>query len=151
MYNNTCPTDSGHRESWHWILITDARLMQFTSHTDPILDSLSLLHQQKAEGNPGEAQATTHTTTAKKHSASIYCFLFLRAFDSQSRPSYRPSPLVAHVDWMYQLRFRILCRPSLSVTSAAFMAFGRSWMGKNVCTYKQWQRNASQPIGKSNN
>lgn len=46
--------------------------------------------------------------------------------DIQSRPSYRPSPVVAHVDWMYQLRWRSECRPSLSVISAAFIAFGRS-------------------------
>ncbi len=46
--------------------------------------------------------------------------------DSQSNPSYRPSPLVAHVAWMYQFRFRSEWRPSLSVTSAGFIAFGKS-------------------------
>lgn len=54
-------------------------------------------------------------------------FWFFSWLDSQSRPSYRPSPLVAHVAWMYQLRWRSACRPSLSVISAAFMALGRSW------------------------
>ena len=42
---------------------------------------------------------------------------------SQSSPSYRPSPVVAHVAWMYQFRDRSECRPSLSVTSAAVIAF----------------------------
>lgn len=54
-------------------------------------------------------------------------FLFFSWLASQSKPSYRPSPLVAHVAWMYQLRWRRECRPSLSVISAAFMALGRSW------------------------
>lgn len=54
-------------------------------------------------------------------------FWFFSWLESQSRPSYRPSPLVAHVAWMYQLRWRSACRPSLSVISAAFMALGRSW------------------------
>jgi hypothetical protein len=31
---------------------------------------------------------------------------FLRVVVSQSRPSYKPSPDVAHVDWMYQARCR---------------------------------------------
>ena len=35
---------------------------------------------------------------------------------SQSRPSNSPSPDVAHVAWMYHLRFRSDCKPSLSVT-----------------------------------
>ena len=56
-------------------------------------------------------------------------FLFLSWLASQSRPSYSPSPLVAQVAWMYQLRWRRECRPSLSVISAAFMALGRSWGG----------------------
>jgi hypothetical protein len=30
------------------------------------------------------------------------------------------------VAWMYQLRWRSECKPSLSVMSAAFMALGRS-------------------------
>ena len=54
-------------------------------------------------------------------------YFFLSWLESQSRPSYRPSPLVAHVAWMYQLRWRSECRPNLSVISAAFMAFGRSY------------------------
>lgn len=57
-------------------------------------------------------------------------FWFFSWLESQSRPSYRPSPLVAHVAWMYQLRWRSACRPNLSVISAAFMALGRSWKGK---------------------
>ena len=47
-------------------------------------------------------------------------------FDSQSRPSYKPSPLVAHALWMYQCLCLSECNPSLSVISAAFIALGRS-------------------------
>ena len=52
--------------------------------------------------------------------------LLAMLLESQSSPSYSPSPLVAQVLWMYQWRCRRLCRPSLSVISAAFMAFGKS-------------------------
>lgn len=63
----------------------------------------------------------------------IHCyFWFLSWFESQSKPSYKPSPLVAHVAWIYQLRFLKEWRPSLSVISAAFMALGRSWRRKNI-------------------
>lgn len=51
---------------------------------------------------------------------------FFSWLESQSRPSYRPSPLVAQVAWMYQLRWRRACKPSFSVISAAFIALGRS-------------------------
>jgi len=46
--------------------------------------------------------------------------------DSQSRPSYKPSPVVAHADWMNHWRLRTVCRPNFSVISAAVMEFGRS-------------------------
>merc|ERR1712060_172031 len=49
-----------------------------------------------------------------------------KVFESQSRPSYKPSPVVAHADWMYHCRWRKLCRPNFSVTSAAAMALGKS-------------------------
>merc|ERR1711896_90795 len=55
-----------------------------------------------------------------------------RLVESQSRPSYSPSPDVAQVDWMYQLRWRSECKPSLSVISAAFMALGRSCLLANT-------------------
>ncbi len=60
---------------------------------------------------------------------SVY-LAFLSWFESQSRPSYKPSPLVAHVAWIYQLRFRNEWRPNLSVISAAFIAFGKSYLEK---------------------
>merc|ERR1712147_327204 len=49
-----------------------------------------------------------------------------RVRDNQSRPSYKPSPVVAQADWMYHCRWRRLCKPSFSVTSAAVIAFGKS-------------------------
>ncbi len=59
-------------------------------------------------------------------------FLFLSWLASQSSPSYRPSPLVAQVACIYQLRWRSEWRPSLSVISAAFIAFGRSWSQRGI-------------------
>merc|ERR1711935_958359 len=46
--------------------------------------------------------------------------------DNQSKPSYKPSPVVAQADWMNHWRWRKLWRPSFSVTSAAAMALGKS-------------------------
>ena len=57
---------------------------------------------------------------------------------THSRPSYRPSPLVAHVDWMYHCLCLSEWRPSLSVISAAFMALGRS------CLLAKTRRSASR-------
>ena len=51
---------------------------------------------------------------------------FFSWLESQSRPSYKPSPLVAQVAWMYQFRLRNECKPNLSVISGAFIAFGKS-------------------------
>lgn len=51
---------------------------------------------------------------------------FFSWLESQSKPSYKPSPLVAHVACIYQLRFLSECSPNLSVISAAFIAFGKS-------------------------
>ena len=70
---------------------------------------------------------------------------------SQSKPSYSPSPDVAHVackeihseihlhtfrhqrrTWMYQFLFLRLWRPSLSVISAAFIALGKSCLLANI-------------------
>lgn len=53
-------------------------------------------------------------------------------------PSYNPSPLVAHVAWMYQLLCLKLWSPNLSVISAAFMALGRS------CLLAKTRRRASR-------
>ncbi|TNN68981.1 hypothetical protein EYF80_020842 [Liparis tanakae] len=63
--------------------------------------------------------------------------------ESQSRPSYSPSPLVAQVAWMYQLRWRRACRPSLSVISAAFIALGRSWRRRQTVTTDESRRSAA--------
>ena len=59
-------------------------------------------------------------------------FAFFNWLDSQSSPSYNPSPLVAHVACMYQLRERNECKPSLSVISAAFIALGKSYVFINT-------------------
>lgn len=40
----------------------------------------------------------------KTKTAGMDHFWFFSWLESQSRPSYRPSPLVAQVAWMYQLR-----------------------------------------------
>ena len=86
--------------------------------------------------------------------------LFAMLFESQSNPSYKPSPEVAQVLWIYlqhqidilireslysveterkkhrqfiyQWRWRREWRPSLSVISAAFIAFGRSCLFANT-------------------
>jgi hypothetical protein len=57
---------------------------------------------------------------------ALYAFMFCSWLLSQSSPSYSPSPEVAHVDCVCHRRWRRLCSPSLSVTSEADMAFGRS-------------------------
>jgi hypothetical protein len=63
----------------------------------------------------------------------VCCLTFLAMLlDSQSRPSYKPSPEVAHVLWIYQWRWRNEWRPSLSVISAAFIALGRSCLLANT-------------------
>ena len=63
---------------------------------------------------------------------TYYAFLLVRARDNQSRPSKRPSPVVAIVLWMYQLRPLMVCSPSLSVTSAAVIALGKSYLFANT-------------------
>ena len=65
------------------------------------------------------------------HYHSIY-FLFCRVADSQSKPSYRPSPVVAQQACMYHCLWRRPCKPSLSVISAALMAFGKSCLLANT-------------------
>lgn len=65
----------------------------------------------------------------------VYGALFLRLAESHSRPSKRPSPEVAQVDWMYQVRARKLVRPSLSVISAAAMAFCKVWSAHRAPSY----------------
>lgn len=59
-------------------------------------------------------------------------FLFCRVADSQSKPSYRPSPVVAQQACMYHCLWRRPCRPSLSVISAALMALGKSCLLANT-------------------
>merc|ERR1739836_141219 len=53
-------------------------------------------------------------------------FLLESVRDNQSKPSYRPSPVVAQADWMNHWRWRKLLRPNFSLTSAAAMEFGKS-------------------------
>ena len=82
---------------------------------------------------------------SEQHSCPAQALLAM-LLESQSSPSYSPSPLVAQVLWMYQWRCRRLCRPSLSVISAAFMAFGKSCrqgraqpLSKVVAMLPDWQ------------
>lgn len=84
--------------------------------------------EQRREWDPGRYSPPSHCTQRWQE----HHFPFLSLEESQSRPSYRPSPPVAHVAWMYQSRLRRVCRPSLSVTSAASMALGRSWRSKKT-------------------
>ena len=57
---------------------------------------------------------------------TFFYFLFCRVAESQSRPSYNPSPVVAQHAWMYHCLCLRPCKPSLSVISAALIALGRS-------------------------
>ena len=61
----------------------------------------------------------------------IVYLAFLSWLDSQSNPSYNPSPFVAQVAWMYQVRWRSADNPSFSVISVGDIALGRSCWGKN--------------------
>lgn len=80
----------------------------------------------RRDSQTGAASQSTAHPEAHGRAAAHY-FEFFKVTQSQSSPSYSPSPVVAHVAWMYHLRLRMFCRPSVSVMSAAFMALGRSW------------------------
>ena len=56
----------------------------------------------------------------------VIYFLLERVAESQSSPSYKPSPVVAQHDWIYHCLCRRPCKPNLSVISAALIEFGRS-------------------------
>jgi len=49
-----------------------------------------------SRGSPGSSKRRT----AKRSAGALY-FLLAMLLESQSRPSYSPSPEVAQVDWMY--------------------------------------------------
>jgi len=53
--------------------------------------------------------------------------MFYNLLESQSSPSYKPSPLVAQVAWINHFLFLRLFNPSVSVISDAFMALGKSY------------------------
>lgn len=53
-------------------------------------------------------------------------FVSLSLLESQSSPSYRPSPEVAQADCMYHLREFFFSNPSFSVISDTHIALGRS-------------------------
>lgn len=96
----------------------------------------------------------THTTTHSLQFFNKFLFYFLaNSFDSQSNPSYKPWPCVAHVAWMYHCnnwrrvsfyvksqfyirkltcRLRNWLRCNLSVNSAAVIAFGKSCLLANI-------------------
>ena len=61
-----------------------------------------------------------------------YYFLFVIVRASQSKPSYRPSPVVAMVLWMYQFRPRSVFSPSLPQISAVVIECGRSCLLANT-------------------
>merc|ERR1719316_964880 len=54
--------------------------------------------------------------------------------DNQSKPSYNPSPVVAHVDWMNHCLLHKLFKPSFCEISAAFIASGKSCLLANTKT-----------------
>ena len=62
----------------------------------------------------------------------IVYLAFLSWLDSQSNPSYNPSPFVAQVAWMYQVRWRSADNPSFSVISVGDIALGRSWRENKI-------------------
>ena len=62
----------------------------------------------------------------------IFYFLFCKVAESQSSPSYKPSPVVAQHAWMYHCLCLKPCSPSLSVIAAALIALGRSCLLANT-------------------
>merc|ERR1712199_124227 len=60
------------------------------------------------------------------YSQSDTHFLLERVLHNQSRPSKSPSPVVAQADWMNHCLLLMVLKPSLSTTSAAVIAFGKS-------------------------
>merc|ERR1719384_1268176 len=66
-----------------------------------------------------------------------------RVQESQSKPSYSPSPVVAQADWMNHWRFETHCKPSFSATSDTGIEFDRSCLFAK--TNKAASRNSSSP------
>lgn len=114
---------------------------------------------ERSVGGPGSGAAAVSKQKKNKQqtkqnknnpkSVGMDHFWFLSWLESQSRPSYRPSPLVAHVAWMYQLRWRSACKPSLSVISAAFMALGRSCKKMKLSCWMTRSRKENNTLAKN--
>merc|ERR1719188_2168459 len=68
----------------------------------------------------------TSWSLAQPRFFSAFSPLVLKRVSSHLRPSSKPSPVVAQEGCTYQLRWRILLRPSASVSSVGFMAYWRS-------------------------
>merc|ERR1712187_180208 len=105
---------------------------------------------QHSNGNISSPDGKLHVSPYE-HSArfeALWCLKFWRGHeidgdahffelsvrDIQSRPSYKPSPVVAQADWMYHWRVRMLFKPSFSVTSLAAMEFGKSCLFAKTST-----------------
>merc|ERR1712006_11873 len=71
-------------------------------------------------------------TAILTHQQATHFLRLDKVRESQSRPSYKPSPVVAHADWINHCLLRILCKPSFSVTSAAGIALGKSCLLANT-------------------
>ena len=98
--------------------------------------SISILQHSLPASTLGMAKAASPPFKSCPRRAH---FLLERVAESQSRPSYRPSPVVAQHAWIYHCRWRRPCRPNLSVISAADMALGRS--------YGAWRGSSDEGLG----
>lgn len=112
--------------------------MRWGQHLPPIHFKPQIFNTRSRSDGEGE-------TEQRRVGTRGHHFWFRSWLESQSSPSYRPSPLVAQVAWMYQFLWRNECSPSLSVISAAFMALGRSW-GRRPNCLKQAVKNTSRQI-----
>ena len=125
--------------SYHWLINN-----QLITKTRTYIWTLRCLSRLPRVRDPG--QRSHYGTTIWALSGDWGSYLDFNWFESHSRPSYRPSPLVAQVAWMYHVLFLRPWRPSLSVTSAAFMALGRSWNEggqKNVTLFGNRNQNCN--------
>ena len=71
-------------------------------------------------------------TTLGDRQPAIFDYFRFRFFASQSSPSYKPSPVVAQVACMFQVRLPRPLRPSFSVISTRDIAFGKSCLFANT-------------------
>jgi hypothetical protein len=79
---------------------------------------------------PKEVQETYGITIQKFKTVARNSFHFIVNLTYQSKPSKRPSPLMADVLKIAHCRFLILCNSKASVTAASSSAPGRSYINQ---------------------